>query len=68
MAGECEQNNNFWCPLKNDDCAKGKLSKPCVLLYSASHALFQLAQIGVTCKIEKGTMTFKKRNDKPWLP
>lgn len=63
MGGECEQDNNFWCPLKSSDCAKGKLSKCCVLLYSATHASIALARLHKTYVLEDGTMTLKENRD-----
>jgi hypothetical protein len=63
MSGECEQNTNFWCPLKSSDCEKGKLSKPCVLLYSATHARVALAQLGIAYEIEGKTMTLKMNGE-----
>lgn len=59
MDGECEQHSNFWCPLKSSDCAKGKLVKPCTILYSATHALEALAKQNITYEIQEGTMKLK---------
>lgn len=63
MSGECEQNSYFWCPLKSADCAKGKLSKPCVLLHPATHASIALAQLGITYEVEEGSMILKMKGE-----
>lgn len=59
MAGECEQNPYFWCPLQSSDCASGKLKKPCSILYSATHAKEALAKQNISYEIQEGTMKLK---------
>lgn len=59
MGGECEQDPQYWCPLKSSDCAEGQLHKPCVILYSATHASIALARQNITYEIQEGTMKLK---------
>jgi hypothetical protein len=67
MGGICEQDDKFYCPVKSDKCAKGNLSKPCILLYSATTALYGFAQLGLNYEIVEGSMKLT-RHGKPYVP
>ena len=67
MSGDCQQDTNFWCPLRSAECDKGKLTRPCVLLHSATHASIALAQLGFSYLLEQGAMPLRKDGQKVCL-